>query len=209
MINLFLPDLPKNPIYIILTATLACFGTVELIRKFIKASNKYRNNKYTWNNVESGVKKMLSLMKGDNYIPDAIICNGRGGAVIGALMSNKFYHDHNVPLFMMDRLHKNKDGRKIVELLIKKIEFVNFPKKVLVVSGVSSSGVTLEKYCMYMKDMGVSEIKTAVFVSSNYSKEYPEYCYKRIKIDPELLQMPWYKGGIIDWVPQTFDRGKH
>ena len=52
--------------------------------------------------------------------------------------------------------------------------------------------------------MPVQEVRVAVLLESKTSAYTAEYSYKRRKIDVRKLKFPWYRGGIIDWVPREY-----
>jgi hypoxanthine-guanine phosphoribosyltransferase len=129
---------------------------------------------------------------------------GRGGAVLAGLMSNKFYKEKNIPIFMVDRDIIHGHRTRNTEIKTDILDLVTPPKSVLLIGGVNASGGTFEKYSSWLNTKGVEKIRVCVLVESKTSKFQADYCDQKIAMDPTELKMPWYKGGIIDWQPPSY-----
>lgn len=189
-----------NIIGIISTTIVAILGVFQSYQ-VIKSRAK---NLVSWRSVEKGIENLLSQMRKDQYFPDAIFPMGRGGAVVAGLMSNKFYKEKNIPIFMVDRdiIHDHRSRKAEIKTDI--LDMISPPKSILLIGGVNASGATFEKYSNWLQSKGVEKIRVCVLVESLASKFQADYCYRKIALNPTELKMPWYKGGIIDWQPPSY-----
>jgi hypoxanthine phosphoribosyltransferase len=162
---------------------------------------KYATNRVSWRQVEKGVKRLLEDMKNNQFIPGSIMAMGRGGAVMAGLMSNKFYLHKSVPVFMVDRNYKHSEENSQPEINCNMVNLSQLPEPVLLVGGINASGRSIIEYKKWLKEVGVQKVRTAVLVESTMAKPRADYYFRRNPVDPRKLKMPWYKGGIIDWVP--------
>ncbi len=185
---------------VISTSVLAALGIFQSYQKIV---GKLKNL-VSWKVVEDGVEHLLTQMRRDNYYPDAILPMGRGGSVIAGLMSNKFYADKNIPIFMIDRDIRHNDNTRVAVLKSEIADLARAPRKILLVSGINASGTTIEAYKRWAAAKGAQDVKTATLVESHTAKSLAEYCYKRRAVNPNKLKMPWYEKGIIDWQPPKF-----
>ncbi|MCP4603337.1 MAG: hypothetical protein GY847_22940 [Proteobacteria bacterium] len=159
------------------------------------------NNLVSWRAVEKGANSLLTQMRGDKYIPDAIFAAGRGGAVLGGLISNKFYRHSPIPIFMVDRIYHRERKDPTPEILTNVLGIVDTPRSILLAVGINATGKTIQTYEDWLRSNGAEEVRVAVLVDSVTSARKPNYSYRCQVIDPQKLKMPWYTGGIIDWLP--------
>ena len=157
------------------------------------------NNRVSWRVINRGLKKILGDMRRDSYIPDCIFAMGRGGCVIAGMISNKFYRDRNVPIYMIDRSFMYSKNTKSAQLCDEFINVTKSPGSVLLVAGINASGETLNKYREWFQEHGATEIRTAVLYSNIVARVSPDYYYKKVSIDPKLFKLPWYGDGAVDW----------
>lgn len=186
---------------VISTTIVAILGIIRAFKAIDKKSKKI----VSWKFVEKGIENLLSKMRKDNYYPEAIFSIGRGGAVISGLISNKFYREKKIPIFMVDRdiIHSSHTRKVVIRKDI--LDIKKSPNNILLVSGINASGSTYEKYFSWLNSKGVTNIRSCVLVESIVSKNRADYVYERTELDPTKLNMPWYKGGIIDWQPPSYN----
>ncbi len=148
----------------------------------------------TWRKVDRLVKKLIKSISQDNYYPDTIIAVGRGGAIIGSLLSGnlpKEFKESNIPIVCIDRFYKWEDGNR-VELDINPVDYLFFKnKKVLLVAGDVISGETM-RFFKSKVDPYANEVRTACLLKGITTIFNPDYFAKEI---PAEFETPWmYKG---------------
>ncbi len=138
-----------------------------------------------WKTTSKIVSKIVDELIRDSFIPSLIFGIGRGGAVMGSLISGELGHK---PLCVIDRIYEWDGGRRTDDMLFR----VNFPKKllekVLLVSGEVNTGNTMRMYYDYFEEKGAQEIRRATLVLCDNSTEPIEYGGIRVKGEPML---PW------------------
>ncbi len=118
--------------------------------------------KISWRNVEKGIKQLKEDLIRSNYYPTLIVGIGRGGSIVGALLSGSL---GNVPIVVIDRVYDwTEQGRK--EGFCENIRITKNIQRVLLVSGELHSGNTAKKYIEYFRSMGADEIKMLTFRKS-------------------------------------------
>lgn len=152
-------------------------------------------NTFTWGEITRLSERIITNMKKDMYVPDVIVGVGRGGAVLGAMLSGNAYvpnKAHNIPIIVIDRIYQWQGGQRI-EVKNKMIDLTPLAgKKVLLVAGDVSSGDTMKYYIAELSSLGVEEIKTAALVKSVTSTYQPTYWGREIA---GQFRMPWmYRG---------------
>jgi len=139
----------------------------------------------SWKKVEKGIKQLKEDLIKNNYYPTLIVGIGRGGSIIGALLSGTL---GNVPIIVIDRVYdwtnkERKDG------FCEEIKISKNIEKVLLVAGELHSGNTAKKYTEYFQEMGAKEIKMLSFMQEPYPTYKPDFSY--IETDKSNVRFPW------------------
>ena len=152
----------------------------------------------SWSDVDKYSKKIIKKIRNTGFKPDVIVTIGRGGAVLGAILSgNTSVHKDknkksNIPILGVDRMYKweNNCRHEIPNDMVSFNPLVG--QKVLLVAGDILSGGTMKFHFEQLEDVGVKEIRTACIVKGASSTLHPDYFGKEILAD---FRMPWmYKG---------------
>lgn len=141
--------------------------------------------KISWKKVEKGVKQLKEDLIKNNYYPTLIVGIGRGGSIIGALLSGTL---GNVPIVVIDRVYNWSDkGRK--DGLYEDIKISKNIEKVLLVAGELHSGNTAKKYTEYFNELGAKEVKMLAFMKEPYPTFKPDFSF--IETDKSNIRFPW------------------
>lgn len=149
----------------------------------------YRNfpyKKLSWKFAERKIQEISDSLIKDNFSPTLIIGIGRGGAIVGSMISGCLGHR---PLLVIDREYKWKIEGREEDMLFS----VNIPqsylRKVLLVSGEIHSGRTMKIYYDYLISIGAARIKKAVLF---FEKGCPlTVDYIGIVSSKKNVLMPW------------------
>lgn len=141
--------------------------------------------KLTWRFTEKTVSRFAKEMAAKGFSPTLIIGIGRGGAVMGALLSGVLGHR---PLIVIDRKYAWQDGRRIDGMLM----HTNLPpsllERVLLVAGEVHTGNTMRLYCEYFRKLGAKSIARAALFVQKGATEPVEYIGRESETD---CQLPW------------------
>lgn len=140
-----------------------------------------------WKIAERSADRITRDMARDGFSPTLIIGIGRGGAVMGALISGALGHR---PLLVLDRKYVWIEGRRYEDMLIR----VNIPfhllERVLLVAGEAHSGNTMKRYHEIVKGMGAVLIRRAtLYYEEDGCTEGVEYT--GLKSSKKKVLMPW------------------
>jgi probable phosphoglycerate mutase len=138
-----------------------------------------------WRKVEKGIKQLKEDLIQSNYYPTLIVGIGRGGAVIGALLSGTL---GNVPIIVIDRVY-DWTSKERKEGFCEEIRISKNITKVLLVAGELHSGNTAKKYTEYFNDMGAKEIRMLTFMKEPYPTFKPDFSY--LETDKSDIRFPW------------------
>lgn len=147
--------------------------------------------KYRYGAAEKAAESLAAQIKGDsNHTPDLIVGIGRGGAIFGSMLS---YRLENTPILIVDRTYFWDSSTNIrVNGLLFDFDFPEWLKgDVLVVAGEYHSGMTMEKYCAYLRDKGVKRIKTCAFFVERGLPHAPKEVDFHAEEDKGCPLMPW------------------
>ncbi len=150
---------------------------------------------FSWVEINKLTKKLINQMSRDMFVPDVIVGVGRGGAILGALLSGNLRvpdKRRNIPLLGVDRMYEWHDGKRI-EVENKMIDFEPLKgKKVLLVAGDVLTGGTMKFFLHEIEQVSPKKVRTACLVKGVTSAYRPDYFGKEITGD---FRMPWmYKG---------------
>lgn len=139
----------------------------------------------SWRKVEKGIKQLKADLIQANYYPTLIVGIGRGGAVIGALLSGTL---GNVPIIVIDRVY-DWTSKERKEDVCEKIRISKNINKVLIVAGELHSGNTAKIYTEYFEDMGAKEIRMLTYMKEPYPTFKPDFSY--IETNNSNIRFPW------------------
>lgn len=140
----------------------------------------------SWKKAEKGAEQICTKMARDDFDPSLIFGIGRGGSIMGSLISGCLGHR---PQLVVDRKYVwNEKGRS--EDLIFRINIPNkYLQNVLLVAGEAHSGRTMDLYYDYFKNLKAKQIKRAVFL---FEKGCPTHVeYTGMKTKRKDLWLPW------------------
>lgn len=172
---------------------LAFVGFLATLYKTVEVWLNLR--RFSWTEVDKLTKKLIQQISSDMFVPDVIVGIGRGGAILGALLSGNLRvpgKSRNIPLLVVERIYEWHDGERIeVEN-----EMINLSplrgKKILLVAGDVLTGGTMKFFLREIEQVEPQEVRTACLVKGVTSAYRPDYFGKEITGD---FRMPWmYKG---------------
>ena len=143
--------------------------------------------KISWKKVEKEILVKRDELLMNNYTPSLIVGIGRGGCVIGALLSGLF---GNIPILVIDRVYEWIDGECRKEFLLENIKISSNLEKVLLVAGELHSGKTAKMYKDYFIKMGAKEIEILTFITEKFPTEQKAK-YSCIETNKPDIQLPW------------------
>ncbi len=177
------------------------FAVIGLLATVYKSVTAWLSLKtFNWKEFDRIAKRVIAKIAADKFYPDVIVTIGRGGAILGAVLSGNLpdvghplkTKKRNIPILGTDRLYKWEDGNRI-EIPNEMVSF--FPlrgKKVLIVAADVLSGGTMEFFAEQISVIQPAVLRTACLVKGITSTFVPNYYGKEIPAD---FKMPWmYKG---------------
>jgi len=172
---------------------LAFIGFLATLYKTVEVWLNLRS--FSWAEVDKLTKKLILQIGNDMFVPDVIVGIGRGGSILGALLSGNLRvpnKKRNIPLLGVDRMYEWHDGER-VEVENKMIDFAPLRgKKVLLVAGDVLTGGTMKFFLHQIEQVDPDEVRTACLVKGVTSAYRPDYFAKEITGD---FRMPWmYRG---------------
>ena len=140
----------------------------------------------SWRNAEKGAEQICIKMAQDDFDPSLIFGIGRGGSIMGSLISGCLGHR---PLLVVDRKYVWSEKGRSEDLIFR----VNIPNKyiqnVLLVAGEAHSGRTMNFYYDYFKNLKARRIKRAVLLFETGCPTHVEY--KGMITKRKNLWLPW------------------
>jgi len=124
-------------------------------------------------------------MKQTGYDPTLIVGIGRGGAIMGALISGCLGHR---PLLVIDRKYMWMDGRRLDDMALHLQLPPGLIARVLLVAGEAHSGNTMRLYHDRFMQLGAASVMRAAYFVQKGCTERIEYIGIRSDRD---LRMPW------------------
>lgn len=177
-----------------LSYAFAVIGFLATAYQSIRAWLNFK--RFSWTDLDKYTKKIIKVVSDDKFVPDVIVTIGRGGAIVGSILSGNLPHygrkKCNITILGVDRLYEWVNGQRI-EIDNKMIDFSPLKgKKVLLVAGDVMTGGTMTFFLNQLKQNQVLEIRTACLVKGLSSAFHPNYVGKEIAAG---FSMPWmYKG---------------
>lgn len=166
-------------------------GTISAIVGIISAvwyfwEKLFPMRKIGWSFAEKTAKKIGQEMTADDFSPTLIVGIGRGGAVMGALISGALGHR---PLVVIDRKYMWIEGDRIEDMIFPMSIPQDFLERVLLVSGEVHSGNTMKVYYQYFQKLGARSIRKATLYYEKGATVGVEY--KGLESAKKNIMMPW------------------
>ncbi|MCX5800882.1 MAG: histidine phosphatase family protein [Candidatus Eisenbacteria bacterium] len=139
----------------------------------------------SWRSAQNAALRISEQMKQAGYDPTLIVGIGRGGAIMGALISGSLGHR---PLLVIDRKYMWMDGRRIDDMVLHLQLPLVLVDRVLLVAGEAHSGNTMRLYYNHFVLMGAVSVKRAAYFVRKGCTEPIEYVGIR---SGRELRMPW------------------
>lgn len=146
----------------------------------------YFYNKITWNKVNRAVENIILEINSENYNPDVIISIGRGGVILGSLLSANLKIEFTSMIYwdVIYEWEKDKRKNKLITNNLNQIK----EKKILICVGNIFSGNSISEFLSEINSIEAQEIKIASITKS-------ELCKTRVDFYGFLLNkrkvMPW------------------
>ena len=142
--------------------------------------------KLSWRFAQRTAQKIARQLVANDFTPSLIFGIGRGGAIMGAMISGCLGHR---PLLVVDRRYDwNRTGR-LEDLILFADVPKPFLKNVLLVAGEIHSGGTMRRYYEYLRSLGTLRVQRAVLF---YEKGCPVHVeYYGIVSARKNVRMPW------------------
>lgn len=171
-----------------LTIVLTIIGGIVSIGTIIIWINQYRKKikeRISWKQIEKGIVQLKENLIKEKYYPTLIVGIGRGGSIIGALLSGTL---GNIPIVVIDRVYEWNDKER-KDGFCENIKISKNIDKVLLVAGELHSGNTAKKYTEYFNNMGAKEIRMLSFMKEPYPTYKPDFFY--LETDKSNIRFPW------------------
>lgn len=162
---------------------LAAVGAMASIYAGLRGLQLFR--RVSWRKVERMVLRLCEDLRSEDFKPTLIMGIGRGGAVLGALISGVFGH---VPLIVIERHYNwtNGEGRateiEMPEALEERLE------RVLLVAGEVHTGNTMSLCLRSLREMGAGDVRTYALQCEQVTIFRPDECGI---IRDGVIHLPW------------------
>jgi len=140
----------------------------------------------TWKFAEKAAKQITEELTADNFSPTLIVGIGRGGSILGALISGCFGHR---PFIVIDRKYTWREGDRFDDIIFPVNIPLDFLERVLIVAGEIHSGNTMRLYCEHFKKLGAKYIQRATLYYEKGATVKVEY--KGLESARTNILMPW------------------
>lgn len=185
----------------ILTWVGYVFAIIGFAATVYKAAQAWLSTRtFNWKDVDKYAKRILTSIRADEFYPDIIVTIGRGGFILGAILSGNLRDwqrrpesaKRNIPILGIDRLYEWRGGTRL-EVEKGMVDFSPLAtKNVLLVAGDVLSGGTMKFFVKEVSEVQPATLKTACLVKGITSTFRPDYVGREIPAD---FVMPWmYKG---------------
>ncbi|MFJ1323611.1 phosphoribosyltransferase [Capnocytophaga canis] len=155
---------------------------------------------YNWQDVEISVIKMKNRLLKETYTPTLVVGIGRGGAVLGGLISGVF---GKLPIVVMFYEYHKEKSKITCETNIMVNIPENYSDKVLIVVGDIVTGRGMNTFIEAVKEMGAKEVRVYSFAYVRTTSEYTPDYYSHELNTPEF-KFPW----MIDEAYRRDSRGE-
>lgn len=140
----------------------------------------------SWKFVEKAAKKIAEEMTAENFSPTLIVGIGRGGAIMGALISGSLGHR---PLVVIDRKYTWKEGDRFEDMIFPIDLPIILLEKILILSGEVHSGNTMKCYFEHFKKLGAKSIRRATLFYEKGATVIVDYT--GLESSRKNILMPW------------------
>lgn len=162
---------------------LGVIGTISSI--WFLHERLFPPKRLSWRVAKDAAENIANKMLLEGFSPTVIVGIGRGGAIMGAMISGCLGHK---PLIVIDRKYDWTKGRRMDDMILRLEFHPSLVKKVLLVAGEVHTGNTMRLYYDYFKDHKAKSIKRAVLYNQLGGTEPIEYIGWEGTRD---LQLPW------------------
>lgn len=140
----------------------------------------------TWNDVFRMSLKLAEMILGSPRGFDLVVAVLRGGYVVAKLLSDAL----SIPQIDVIEIKYYKDvGARMAEPVVTKKPYADLKgKSVLLVDDVADTGATLAKAVSLLKELGVSDVVTAVLFYKPWSRFKPDYY---VEVTDKWIVFPW------------------
>lgn len=155
---------------------------------------------FSWSDVDKYSRGIIKKIQDDGFYPDNIVTIGRGGAILGSILSGNLHNkdaegdesSKNIPVLGCDRNYQWHFGERI-EVKDEMIDFTPLSgKRVLLVAGDVLTGGTMKSFLSQIREVEPTVIRSACLAKGITATFTPDYIGKEI---PGDFRMPWmYKG---------------
>lgn len=146
----------------------------------------FPKRRLSWKSAEKAARKIADETVSDNFSPTLIVGIGRGGAIMGALISGALGHR---PLIVIDRKYEWRKGDRFEDMVFPVSIPQSFLEKVLLVSGEVHSGKTMRVYHEYFEEIGSKSIRRGTFYLEKGAPIRVEH--RGLELAKKDILMPW------------------
>lgn len=169
----------------------------QLILLYSPIKNTLFTRKYfTWREIERQIKKIAKMVKESN-VDYGIICGtGRGGGILGSMLSTKL---NNIPVLVIDRKYVKINNTPVIDMFVTEVEinqrYKNIKDKpVLLITSQSDPGITLEEYKRMLIKSGFKEVHKCAILKSKKTLDVDiKYSISTYEPSTKCRKFPWTK----------------
>ena len=181
---------------IIITWIGYMFAFIGFFSTIYKSLQTYLSlHSFTWRDFDKYSKLLIKKIHNDRFYPDIIVTIGRGGSILGSVISGNLCKDeslteriNNIPVLGCDRVYEWNEGKRS-EIPNRAVDFSSLKnKKVLLVAGDILTGGTMMCFYNQLCEVLPQTIKTACLIKGITTTFLPDYYGKEI---PGDFKMPW------------------
>ncbi len=186
----------------LLVTIIGVLTPIGVVGKAIWDWIERRKGILSWNLVDKGVGLLTKKIQESHYNPDVIVGVGRGGSIVGAMISATLDKDGIIPLTTVDRKYYKRG--KVEIIFYDDLKRLN-GKKVLLATAEVYRGKTLDTTRELVLNESPDEVKVATLLKTVYSpSEAFDVDYFAFEIEPRpggRSRMPWHPRDSYDDYP--------
>lgn len=157
-----------------------------------------QNDDRSWHELDYAATNIVEQIEKDKFVPSIIVGIGRGGGILGAIISYKLYH---LPVFVVDREYDWKTKKRKQNILFDFEMPAFYMDNILLVAGEAHTGETMACFEKHLLKKGAGVVKTCVFYKQTICNVKIDYYSNEGENVP---LMPWQdKGYIRDSISET------
>ena len=174
------------------------FAGIGFLATVWKAIESWRSvRRFSWSEFDKLARRMIKVIRADGYHPDVIVTIGRGGAILGSVLSGNLHIStkmdrQNIPIVGYDRLYEWDAGKRseIPNHMVAPAPLEG--QNVLLVAGDVLTGGTMASFLSQLQKVNPKSVKTACLAQGVTSALKSDYVGKLIT---GSFEMPWmYRG---------------